>query len=446
MKTKQGTAGRLIRSALICLTISASTAFAASSTCIRIGNEIPTVFRTVWNVEPRQIAELLEAHRKLSSITGLRPELLVCGTKDINAVAFDTTPQRIEVNTGLLKATNSEDELAAVLGHEFAHLKLHHLELKHEQVKTAVQQAVRVWSTEVARGVDSRRAKVDGVRTLLESTSSFSRTAEREADDMGVKLATTAGYAPGGARAFALRLIAMGLPPNEGYLASHQGLGERAWYGGRLAANEVFRKKAEAALSAGNGEELARTVAEWKAQAPDSSGAAYYAAFAALMLKRPPGDVAAQLEDAVLYFGFDRQSIMGEEYATELVDAEVALCVSLYRERRIYPALNCIKRLPRSAQEEFRSISGWNGFLVLGRAPDWDVTSVFGARDRSSGVILSTCPSFATEEGLRTVVPWAGLRPAKVSAESQRGAVPMQCDPTMCDCSPVSLKGVVVRE
>jgi hypothetical protein len=421
---------------------------AVPSTCIRVGETVSPAFHVAWNVPMDRIAAVQEAHQRLMRITGLHPDLLICGAKDINASAADTKPQQIRVFTGLLLATDSKDELAAVLAHEFAHLSLAHRAKKEQQAREAIRQGSAIYAADVASGASTGRANVDALRTFLESVTSFSRAAEREADDKGVKLATQAGYDPGGARAFAERLLKMGLPPNEGYLATHPGLGERAWYSGRLAANENFRDKAVKALNAGDARQLAKTVAEWKAQAPDSGGAAYYGAFAAIMLRRPASEVSAELEDAVSYFGIDQDSLMGQEYSTEALDAAVSLCVALHREGKVYPALNCIKRLPPPAIREFRKLTGWDGFLILGRSREAFSGSVFGA-SAGAGIMISTCGRVAAERGLRPTAPWSALRPPKMTSVAQKEpkeSGPMACDPTLCDCKPTTLKDVVVPE
>jgi hypothetical protein len=410
----------------------------AAGTCLRIGDEIPTALQLVWKVPSERIALLRDAHRKMSAVSGLNPKLEVCGTGEINAAAVDEAPQHIDVNTGLLLITDDKDELAAVIAHEFAHLLMSHRAKKEEQAKDAIKNGVALGRSEVIRGASVSTAVRDAILSIKLETSSFSRVAEREADDVGIKLASRAGYDPGGAAALARRLTNARGAGETGFLSSHPGWGERAWYSGRMAANENFRDKAVTELNAGDVTDLSKTIAAWKASAPDSGGAAYYGAFAAVLSHRPISDVSAELENAVRYFAIDADSLMGEEYAREAVDASVSLCVALYREGRVYPALNCVKRLPPEGVREFKRTSGWSQFLVLGPSREVKTTTVFGAHSLASPIMISTCRAAAMEHGLKEVRPWAALREVHVSAFRLEPR-PMIRDPTLCDCSATTL-------
>lgn len=97
-----------------------------------------------------------------------------------------------QVWTGLLLRVSSEDELAAVLGHELAHYtQLHSLE--------RMRQITRAMSA--GSFVDLGLALIGvgipvGQMTALASASSFSREHEREADLLGVQFMAAAGYDP----------------------------------------------------------------------------------------------------------------------------------------------------------------------------------------------------------------------------------------------------------
>jgi len=415
---------------LAALACGIATSAAAAPACLRVERETPAVFEVVWKVPPESVAALRNAHQKLAEVTGIRARLAVCGTTRVNAQAIDGDIPEVRVDTGLLKFTDNADEIAAVLAHEFAHLLMKHRDKKKEAVRDALADAIRNNGT---------------VRTFLEDVTSFSRAAEREADDVGFKLAVKAGFAPGAARAFAGRMVKAGFASGEGYLGTHPGLGEREWYSGRLAANENYRAAAEAQLAQGDAAALEKTVDAWKAQAPDSGGAAYYGAFAAMMGKRAPGKVSAELEDAVSYFGIDSQSILGDEYQVQTRDAAVALCVSLHREGRTVPALNCVKRLRPAEVRQFRDLTGWTQFLVLGRARESAQTAVFGAQLPGGPLVFSSCKRVVQEEGLRRAEPWRAMREPRLTPVAAE-ASPVMCDPTMCDCRATSLERVRVAQ
>jgi hypothetical protein len=420
---------RIVAAALAALACAAATSRAAPP-CVRVEHETPSVLEVVWKISPETVNALRAVHDRLAAVAEMRPRLVVCGSPEVNARVVAGVVPEIRVDAGLLEFTQSPEELAGVLAHEFAHLLMSHREKKVEALKEAYADAVEHGGT---------------VRSFLEQVTSFSRAAEREADDVGFKLAVKAGFAPGGAREFARRMLKSGVAAGEGYLSTHPGLGERAWYSGRLTANENFRAIAEAQLAAGDVEGLERTVAAWKAQAPDSGGAAYYGAFAAVLARRPPSDVAAELEDAVSYFGIDRQSVLGEEYEVQTRDAALALCVALHREGNTIQALNCVKRLRADDVRAFRELTGWRGFLVLGRGREKTPSAVFGARLPGAPITISTCKRVVQREGLRRAEPWRAMRePQRAPERVDEG--PVACDPSICDCRAASLEGVTVAQ
>ncbi|SFP52469.1 M48 family metallopeptidase [Pseudomonas borbori] len=133
----------------------------------------------------------------------------------------------IYINIGTLQAIESEDELAAILGHEAAHLLLGHLDRQHffnQQKKlldasvNAVNLAATVGGLESQKSGTSRKWVIgdpDAVgKTIIQSSlsgtllkavtdnfwnSSWTRAQEDEADLLSVDLASRAGYSPRGA-------------------------------------------------------------------------------------------------------------------------------------------------------------------------------------------------------------------------------------------------------
>lgn len=402
----------------------------ASPPCIRVERETPVALEVAWNVQAESVNALRGAYQRLAQAAGIQPHLAVCGDPTVNARVVDGRPAEIRVNVGLLRFTQDANELAAVLAHEYAHLLMSHRAKRIEAAQEAYEDAVRNGGT---------------LRTFLESVTSFSRAAEREADDVGVKLAVKAGFSPTGARSFAQRMLQAGFAAGEGYLATHPGLGERAWYSGRLAANENFHVRAQAQLASGDAAGLEKTVASWKAQAPDSGAAAYYGAFAAVLAHRSQAKVSSELEDAVGFFGIDDQSVLGDEYRSQARDAVLALCVSLHREGRVVQALSCVKRLRAEDVDAFRRLTGWNAFLVLGRGRDGAASAVFGAHLPGSPVTFSSCKRVVHAEGLRPSAPWRAMRAPQPDAGSLPPE-PMACDPWLCDCRATSLATVKLAE
>lgn len=118
-------------------------------------------------------------------------EVTVFDDKQVNAFALPGG--KIGVYTGLLKVAVTQDQLAAVIGHEVSHVLAGH---SSERVS---QQMVGEFGTTVvsaATGIDSQAL---GVATNVFFLLPFSRTHETEADLLGLDLMAQAGFNPEGA-------------------------------------------------------------------------------------------------------------------------------------------------------------------------------------------------------------------------------------------------------
>lgn len=107
--------------------------------------------------------------------------------------AFAMPGGRIGVYTGILKAARNQDELAAVIGHEVAHVTQHH----------SLQRANREMTTQI--GVMAGTAALGGGAAVGDMVSlgaqlglslPFSRANETEADTVGLKYMAEAGFDP----------------------------------------------------------------------------------------------------------------------------------------------------------------------------------------------------------------------------------------------------------
>lgn len=136
--------------------------------------------------------------------------------------AFALPGGRIGVNSGMLQVAETDDQLAAVLGHEVAHVVARHVS---EQLSrsAAIQTALgAAGMTEGAVGAVVQLAT--GVGQL-----SFSREAEAEADRIGLEFMARAGYDPRGAVQLWQNMEAAtaggGQPPE--FLSTHPNPGNR---------------------------------------------------------------------------------------------------------------------------------------------------------------------------------------------------------------------------
>ena len=118
------------------------------------------------------------------------------------ANAFALPNGNIYVSRGLLALANSEDELAGVLAHEVVHVAARHTVRSANVAAATSPLRIATGIAGVATGIIAPRVG-EGIMGLGETATEaflapYSRSQEREADDVGVELAARAGYDPTG--------------------------------------------------------------------------------------------------------------------------------------------------------------------------------------------------------------------------------------------------------
>lgn len=146
------------------------------------------------------------AQRLIAQVGVFRPdaqkwnwEVNVQDSKEVNAYCM--AGGKIMVYTGLLNQIKpTDDELAEVMGHEISHALREHTR---EQMSRAKAQQYGLLAGALAVGVATKNADnagaalaVGGGLATVALTLPNSRTAEHEADEMGLELAARAGYNP----------------------------------------------------------------------------------------------------------------------------------------------------------------------------------------------------------------------------------------------------------
>lgn len=104
--------------------------------------------------------------------------------------AFALPGGYVYITTGLMTIANSEAELGSVLGHEIGHVTAHHTA---ERYSSAVLAQLGFGAFDVATGGIASGLLSTGAAALL---AGFSRDQEAEADTLGVRYITRAGYDP----------------------------------------------------------------------------------------------------------------------------------------------------------------------------------------------------------------------------------------------------------
>lgn len=179
---------------------------------------------------------LIEAARRqhvAGSTSASSFELFAVRDPGINAFALPGG--YIGVNTGTLVATESESELASVLGHEIGHVLQRHIargiDKSGESMWIALASILLAGLAATKSGDAAQALAVGGQAAAVSNQLAFSRGAEREADRVGFTLLTGAGYNPDGMPDFFRRLQRVssiadtGAVP--GYARTHPLTGER---------------------------------------------------------------------------------------------------------------------------------------------------------------------------------------------------------------------------
>jgi predicted Zn-dependent protease len=148
--------------------------------------------------------------------------------------AFALPGGYVYVSRGLLVLANGEDELAGVIGHEIGHVAARH----------SAQRQTRAQVAGIGTAVATIGAAILGGGPLAQSVAqltqlpaqawiaSYSRDQERQSDEIGQKLAASAGYDPAGIATFLAALgkeeqVRSGEARRSSFLDSHPSSAER---------------------------------------------------------------------------------------------------------------------------------------------------------------------------------------------------------------------------
>jgi predicted Zn-dependent protease len=155
--------------------------------------------------DPEVNQYLTSMGRKLAAFApGTVPTVDLFGVRDPEINAFAMPGGYVGVNSGLVVATQSESELAAVLAHEIGHVVQRHIARGMTQGKqtSAIMLASIAGALLAALAGGGGNLAVGvaafGQAAAIDRQLGFSRDAEREADRAGFQMLTRAGYDPEG--------------------------------------------------------------------------------------------------------------------------------------------------------------------------------------------------------------------------------------------------------
>ena len=131
---------------------------------------------------------------------------------------------RMAIYTGLIEKTQaSDDEIAQVMGHEIAHALANHTA---EKMSVAMATQVGILAVGISTN-DNRAVAGAAAAALLAVNLPNSRTAETEADRIGIELAARAGYDPDAAASLWRKMGEVGGSGPPQFLSTHPAPGNR---------------------------------------------------------------------------------------------------------------------------------------------------------------------------------------------------------------------------
>jgi len=165
----------------------------------------------------------------------IRVDLLVEDSGDPNGFSFIMHGQpKIAVNIGMINLLGQDsDAMAALMGHELAHLYLEHGSLRKDREENRIMTSIAL---SFALGMIGILAPVDVTDVATSAVSeSFSRDEERDADRFGVTYMIKAGFDPWGAVRLQEKLRTIANGTHIPFLSSHPTSDERIANMKRLA-------------------------------------------------------------------------------------------------------------------------------------------------------------------------------------------------------------------
>ncbi len=178
----------------------------------RLGREILRRLRSQGAIlDDVQLTEYLNSvGQRLAAYTDYQYPFTFFWVRNNAINAFSAPGALIGIHTGLMLMTNTEDELAGVVAHEIAHTTQHHISrmMANIQQMSLPMMAALIASVAVA-ALNPQAGSAALAGTLAAGTQNrlnFTRTHEQEADRVGTRLMTQAGFDPNGMMDFFNRL------------------------------------------------------------------------------------------------------------------------------------------------------------------------------------------------------------------------------------------------
>ncbi len=185
------------------------------------------------------IKNIINIKERMESAAGpLRTELIILEGDQPNGFSFTYhNVSKIGITIGMIKLTEGDaDAMAALLGHELAHLYLDHGKARRDREENRIVTSTILSFALAMVGVPIPVTATDVATATV--TKTFSRDEEREADQVGVAYMVQAGFDPRGAVRLQEKLAAFSpdytMVP---FLSTHPATSERIENMKRLVKN-----------------------------------------------------------------------------------------------------------------------------------------------------------------------------------------------------------------
>lgn len=174
------------------------------------------------------IRNIINIKERVENAAGpLRTKLLVAEGDEPNgfSFAYHKVPN-IGINVGMIKLIGEDaDAMAALIGHELAHLYLEHGKVRQDREENRIVTSTVLSFALGMVGIPIPVTATDVATTAV--SSSFSREDERDADQLGVTYMTQAGFDPWGAVRLQEKLGAASSGSLVPFLSTHPASAER---------------------------------------------------------------------------------------------------------------------------------------------------------------------------------------------------------------------------
>lgn len=366
------------------------------------------------NIDPR-IDILKGVFAKLTNVSGFTPALLVCSDNIVNASAAGTPDiSLVKVYLPILDLARGEpDQIAALIGHELAHIQLNHSAKHYVANQVVAGQAVKV-------GVDYY--KKTGMSTEAEQkakdffelvSTRVSRDLERQADEKGFSIAyTLGGYNPDAAKRFYLK--SSELPPAQvPYLSDHPGWSERYNKASLLSDNQKYINKARILVADKKWNDLAALTDAWLKVVPESGAGWYYKGRALSHKIKNKTKISRTFEDSLSFFLHNTSlGSLSQEDQDEVDDAWLNLCVALYDEGYDFESANCYRRIKSQIRKEAYLKRTSQKVLIVGNNEPILKTNLWIGRDDNGTKLFTNDQATASNhpESLEVPPVWKPVR------------------------------------